>query len=53
MVTCARETLINKWNARGIEISEEVHLLGWVGQEEENWWKIEIVIRIYQWVVSL
>jgi hypothetical protein len=31
LVTCARETLINEWDARGIEISEEVYSMGWVG----------------------
>jgi hypothetical protein len=33
-------------------ISEWVHSLGWVGQEEESWWKIGIVVGEYQWVLS-
>jgi hypothetical protein len=48
LVTCARETLINEWDARGTEISEGVHSLGWTGQEEESWWKIRIVVGEYQ-----
>jgi hypothetical protein len=36
----ARENLINEWDAQGTDISEEVHSLGWTGQEEERWWKI-------------
>jgi hypothetical protein len=44
----ARETLINEWDAQGTEIDEGVHSLGWIGQEEENWWKIEIVVEEYQ-----
>ena len=52
LATCARETLINEWDAQGIEISEGVHSLGWIGQEEESWWKIRIVVGRYQWVVS-
>jgi hypothetical protein len=32
LVFCARETLINEWDARGNEISEGVHSLGWTGQ---------------------
>jgi hypothetical protein len=36
MVTCARETLLNEWDARGAESSEGVHSLGWVVQEEES-----------------
>jgi hypothetical protein len=52
LVTCARETLINEWDAQGTEISEEVHSLGWEGREEESWWKIGIVVGYYQWVVS-
>jgi hypothetical protein len=53
LVTCARETMINEWDARGIEIDEGVNSLGWVGREEERWWKIKIVVGEYQWVVSL
>jgi hypothetical protein len=48
LATCARETLINEWDARGTEISEGVHSLGWTGQEEESWWKIGIVVGEYQ-----
>jgi hypothetical protein len=48
LATCARETLINEWNAQVIEISEGVHSLGWIGQEEESWWRIKIVVREYQ-----
>ena len=48
LVACARETLINKWEVRGTEISEGVHSLGWTGQEEESWWKIRIVVGEYQ-----
>jgi hypothetical protein len=33
--TYARETLVNKWDVRWTEISEGVHSLGWVGQEED------------------
>jgi hypothetical protein len=53
LATCAKETLINKWDTQGIEISEGVHSLGWACQEEESWWKIEIVVGRYQWVVIL
>jgi hypothetical protein len=52
MVTCASETLINEWDAQGTDISEGVHSLGSTGQEEEGWWKIEIVLGRYEWVVS-
>jgi hypothetical protein len=52
LVTCARETLINEWDARGTEISEGVHSVGWAGQEEESWWKIRIAVGEYQWVVG-
>jgi hypothetical protein len=52
LVTCARETLINEWDAQGTKISEWFHSLGYTGQEEERWWKIEIVVGRYQWVVS-
>jgi hypothetical protein len=52
LVTCARETLINEWDTQGTNISEGVHSLGWVGQEEESWWKIGIVVGEYQWVVG-
>ena len=51
LVTCARETLINEWDVVGNKISEWVNSLGWEGQEEERWWKIRKVVRIYQWVV--
>jgi hypothetical protein len=44
LVTYARNTLINVWDALENEISERVHCLGWAGQEEEIWWKIGIVI---------
>jgi hypothetical protein len=44
LVTYARNTLINVWDALENEISERVHSLGWAGQEEEIWWKIGIVI---------
>jgi hypothetical protein len=44
LVACAREILINEWDARGAEINEVVHSLGWTCQEEERWWKIEIVV---------
>jgi hypothetical protein len=40
LVTYARETLINEWDTRWTERSEGVHSLGWVGREEESWWKI-------------
>jgi hypothetical protein len=30
-VTYAKETMINEWDARGIEINEGVHSLGWEG----------------------
>jgi hypothetical protein len=40
------------WDAQGTNNSEGVHSLGWAGQEEESWWKIEILVGIYQWVVS-
>jgi hypothetical protein len=29
LITCARETLINEWDARGTKINEKVHSLGW------------------------
>jgi hypothetical protein len=48
LATCAKETLINEWDDQGTEISEGVHSLGWMGQEEESWWKIKITIRKYQ-----
>ena len=47
LAACARDTLINEWDARGIEISEGVHSLGWTGKEEDGWWKIDIVAREY------
>jgi hypothetical protein len=47
LVTCARETLINEWDAQGTEISEGVHSLGWEVREEERWWKIRIVVGEY------
>jgi hypothetical protein len=53
LATNAIETLINEWDIQGTKISEGVHSLGWAGQEEESWWKIGIVVREYQWVVSL
>jgi hypothetical protein len=53
LATCARETLINEWNAQGIEIIEWVHSLGWAGQEEESWWEIGIVVGEYEWVVRI
>jgi hypothetical protein len=40
LVTYARETLINEWDAQWNESSEGVHSLGWAGQEEESWWKL-------------
>jgi hypothetical protein len=52
LVTYARETLINEWDARWTKSSEGVHSLGWAGQEEESWWKIKIVVGEYQWVVG-
>jgi hypothetical protein len=52
MVTYAKETLINEWDARGTNIIKGVHSLGWTGQEEESWWKIGVVVGEYQWVVS-
>jgi hypothetical protein len=52
LVTYAREILINEWDARGTDISEGVHSLGWEGQEEESWWKIGIDVGEYQWVVG-
>jgi hypothetical protein len=48
LLVCARETLINKWDARGTDISEGVHSLGWTSQKEESWWKIRIVVGEYQ-----
>jgi hypothetical protein len=48
MVTCSRETLINEWDAQGIDIHERVHSLGREGQEEERWWKIRIVVGEYK-----
>jgi hypothetical protein len=47
LVTCAIDTLINEWDARGTKISEGVHSLGWAGREEESWWKIEVVVGEY------
>jgi hypothetical protein len=41
IVTYSRENLINECDSPGTEISEGVHSLGWVGQEEDIWWKIE------------
>jgi hypothetical protein len=29
----ASETLINEWDARGTDIGEGIHSLGWTGQE--------------------
>ena len=52
LVTYARETLINEWDARGTEINEGVHSLGWESQEEEIWWKIGTVVGEFQWVVG-
>jgi hypothetical protein len=52
MVTYAIETLINEWDARGIEINEGEHSLGWESQDEESWWKIRIVVGEYQGVVG-
>jgi hypothetical protein len=34
LVTYARETLVNEWDAKWTKRSEEVYSLGWVGQEE-------------------
>jgi hypothetical protein len=51
LVTCARETLINEWDAQGTESSEGVLSLGWADQEEERWRKFGIVVGEYQWVV--
>jgi hypothetical protein len=50
--TCAKEALINEWDAQGTRVSEGVHSLGWAGQEEERWWKIGLVVGRYQWVVG-
>jgi len=36
LAACARETLINEWDARGTKIGEGVHALGWISQEEES-----------------
>jgi hypothetical protein len=36
LVTYARETLINEWDAQWIESGEGVHSLGWASQEEES-----------------
>jgi hypothetical protein len=41
LVTCARETLINEWDARGTESSEGVHSLSLAGQVEESRRKLE------------
>ena len=43
LVTCARETLINEWDAQETKISEGVQSLGWASREEESWWKIKII----------
>jgi hypothetical protein len=51
LATCARETLINEWDALWTESSEGVHSLGWEGQEEESWRKFKIVVGENQWVV--
>jgi hypothetical protein len=51
LVACARETLINEWDARGTDINEGVLSFGWKGQEEEWWWKIGIVVGEYEWTV--
>jgi hypothetical protein len=53
MVTYARETLINEWDARGTKRSEGVHSFGWVGQEEERRRKFGTVLGEYHWVVDL
>jgi hypothetical protein len=53
LVTYARETLINEWDARWTESSEGVHSLGWAGREEESWRKFRIVVGECQWVVGL
>jgi hypothetical protein len=45
---CVKETLINKWDAIGNEISEGVHSLSWTSQDEESWWKIGVVVGEYQ-----
>ena len=52
LVTCAKETLINKWDAQWIESIEGVHSLGWVGQEEESWRKFGVFVGEFQWVVG-
>jgi hypothetical protein len=38
LVTCARETLINGWDARWTESNEGVHSLGCASCGEETWW---------------
>jgi hypothetical protein len=50
--TCDKETLINEWDTQWTERSEGVHSFGLACQEEENWWKIGIVVGEYQWVVG-
>jgi len=52
LVSCAKETLINEWDAWGTESSEMVHSLCWASQEEESWRKFRITVEEYQWVVS-
>jgi hypothetical protein len=52
LITCVKEILINKWDARWTESSELVHSLGWASQEEESWRKLRIVVGEYQWVVG-
>jgi hypothetical protein len=52
LVTYDRETMINEWDSQGTDIIEGVHSLGWAIREEERWWKIEIVVGEYQWVVG-
>jgi hypothetical protein len=47
LVTYARETLINEWDARWTKSNEGVHSFGWAGQEEERWRKFEIVVGEY------
>jgi hypothetical protein len=52
MVTYARETLINEWDAQGTNINEGVNSLGWVVARKRAGGKIRIVVAEYQWVVG-
>jgi hypothetical protein len=51
LVTYAKNTLINDWDAQGSEKNEGVNSLGWASQEEESWRNFGIVAGEYQWVV--